>query len=174
VNLTPRPLYPYRKSDLLREQEKKYHSLPTAKLLYLLSYSGIHISTSRRQWETSTTMGRHPMAEMQPLSCKLISLKSRHPEIKKKIPVQAQRVPRGFACQISRQSAHEGGTVVSPTHRPPLSPRKYSWYSFLLEAGRVIFKKNSNDTIGIEPATFRLVAQCLKLRHWVALGSDAM
>ena len=24
--------------------------------------------------------------------------------------------------------------VVSPTHRPPLTPRKYFWYSFLLEA----------------------------------------
>jgi hypothetical protein len=24
--------------------------------------------------------------------------------------------------------------VVSPTHRPPLPPRKYSWYSFVLEA----------------------------------------
>jgi len=29
---------------------------------------------------------------------------------------------------------HEGGNVVSPMHRPPLCPRKYSWYSFLLEA----------------------------------------
>jgi len=28
---------------------------------------------------------------------------------------------------------HEGGKVVSPTHRPPLPPRKYSWYSFLLD-----------------------------------------
>jgi len=27
---------------------------------------------------------------------------------------------------------HEGGKVVSPKHRPPLPPRKYSWYSFLL------------------------------------------
>jgi len=36
---------------------------------------------------------------------------------------------------ISRHLAHEGGgKVVSPTHRPPLPPRKYSWYSFLLEA----------------------------------------
>jgi len=26
-----------------------------------------------------------------------------------------------------------GGKVVSPTHRPPLSLRRYSWYSFLLE-----------------------------------------
>jgi len=40
--------------------------------------------------------------------------------------------PRMF--QISRQSAHKGGKVISLTHRPPLSPRKYSWYSFLLEA----------------------------------------
>ena len=37
------------------------------------------------------------------------------------------------ACKTSRQSAREGGKVVSPTHRPPLPRRKYSWYSFLLE-----------------------------------------
>jgi len=29
---------------------------------------------------------------------------------------------------------YEGGKVVSPMHWPPLPPRKYSWYSFLLEA----------------------------------------
>jgi len=39
--------------------------------------------------------------------------------------------------QISRQSANEGGKIVSTTNRPPLPPLppgKYSWYSFLLEA----------------------------------------
>jgi len=42
-------------------------------------------------------------------------------------------VPEGSGSQILRQSAHEDGDI-SPTHRPSLPPRKYSWHSFLLEA----------------------------------------
>jgi hypothetical protein len=48
------------------------------------------------------------------------------------IPMQAWRDREGFqeveAPRISRQSAQEGSKVVSPTNRPLLFTRKYSWY----------------------------------------------
>jgi hypothetical protein len=31
---------------------------------------------------------------------------------------------RAPGSQVFRQSAHEGGKVVSPTHRPPLTPKE--------------------------------------------------
>jgi hypothetical protein len=60
----------------------------------------------------------------------LLSIKAKG----KVIPLQTLRVPGSWCSQISRQSAHEGCKVVSRTHRPPLPPRKHSWYSFRLEA----------------------------------------
>jgi len=55
----------------------------------------------------------------------------------KAVPLQAWSGP-----EVSRKlrfpdfitTAQDGGKIVSLMHRPPLPPRKCSWYSFLLEA----------------------------------------
>jgi len=55
----------------------------------------------------------------------------------KTVPLQAWRGPEGsrkLRFPDFMTLAQDGGKVVSLTHRPPLPPRKYSWYSFLLEA----------------------------------------
>jgi hypothetical protein len=57
-------------------------------------------------------------------------------------PGQALRIPGGWGSQISRQSAHVGGKVVSPTHRPPL-PQELL---LLLLSLLLIFNCNLVDT----------------------------
>ena len=55
----------------------------------------------------------------------------------KAIPLQAWgglEGSRRLRLPDFNKSAHEDGKDVSPTHRPPLLPTKYSWYSFLSEA----------------------------------------
>jgi hypothetical protein len=80
-------------------------------------------------------------------------------------PLQAMRFPGCRGSQISRQSGLEGRKVVSPTHRPPLPPgnipgARFCWRLSRLQ-GHSTARNNFNYTIGNEPATFRLVAQCL-------------
>ena len=51
----------------------------------------------------------------------------------KAVPITGLCGPEGsgrLRLQVARHSAHEGGKVVTPTHRPSL-PRGISWYSFL-------------------------------------------
>ena len=66
------------------------------------------------------------------------------------------RVPGVWGSQTSRQSAHGGGKVVSPTHRPPLPPgnipscplcKRLSQPQGHNAAGRIMSIKNVNDTI---------------------------
>ena len=102
----------------------------------------------------------------------------------KAIPVQAwaasEKVPGGRGSQISRPSAYEGGKVFSPTHRPRL-PSQEIFLALISVRGWVDSRatvrpeglcpwKIAVTPSEFDPATSRLVAQCLnQLRHRVHL-----
>jgi hypothetical protein len=80
-------------------------------------------------------------------------------------PGQALRFPGGWGSQISRHSVHEGGKVVSPTHRPPLPQKIFlvlisvrGWVYSIVPEGLCQWKIPVTP-LGIETATFRLVPQ---------------
>ena len=82
-------------------------------------------------------------------------------------PGKAQRVLRKLRFPDFVTTAQDGGKV-SRNAPAAFTPRKYSWYSFLLEAESIpgpwcdrkdfMSMKNQVTPAGIEPATFRFVA----------------
>ena len=84
-------------------------------------------------------------------------------------PGVAQKVPGGLGSQISWHSAHEGGEVVSLTHRPPLLPGNVPGTpQGHGTVGKNMSLKNSVTPPGIDPGTVRLVAQ--RLNHYATPG----
>jgi hypothetical protein len=76
-------------------------------------------------------------------------------QLKAKVPSagldRSRRHQEVEAPRILRQSAYEGGKVVSPTHRPPLPPMADPWNLFLLKnesTPRAIGHENLKDPIG--------------------------
>jgi hypothetical protein len=100
---------------------------------------------------------------------------SPQPSRYKAIPLQVWtglRVPGGWGSQISRQSAHGGSKVVSPTHRPLISVTGWVDLRATVRTEGLCQWNFPMTPSGIEPATFRLV-QCLKqLRHSVTQGNE--
>jgi hypothetical protein len=98
------------------------------------------------------------------------------------IPLQALTGPEGsrrLGSQILRQSAHEGGKGVSPTHRPPvpqeiflvlISVRGWVDPRAIVRPEGLRQWKNPVTSSGIEPVTFQFVEKWLN--HYATSSSS--
>jgi len=106
-------------------------------------------------WEILQLFSEHVNIKIisRPLQVKRVKVKVKQSHYR---PGQALRVPESWGSQISRQSAHECGKVVSPKHRPPLPQETFlvliSVRGWVIPRAIVRIEglsvKHSNDNIG--------------------------
>jgi hypothetical protein len=130
-------------------------------------------------WKTSCCLKLMYLARLQFPLVKLFKHLGLYIKIKQSRyrPGVTQRVPGGLGSQISWHSAREGGEVISLTHRSPLPSRMFlvliftrSWVdpSAIERSEGLMSLKNPVTTPGIDPGSFRLVAQLLN--HYATPG----
>jgi hypothetical protein len=75
------------------------------------------------------------------------------------------RFPVSPDTRIFTRSTHERGKVVSPTHRPPLPPKRYFSVGprAIVQQEWLSHWRVPMSPSGIKPATLPLVAQCLNI-----------
>ena len=89
----------------------------TCTFVFLKHVSDIQITWLVEDWRRWFPRVQRSVSSFRRIKYSFVKAKQSHYR-----PGQALRVPGGWDSQISRQSAHEGDNVVSPTHRPPLPP----------------------------------------------------
>jgi len=106
----------------------------------VLSYRVTHTARNVYAVYISSSFRTDPatVSSSLPLFHSVLCLESLYTECKgKAVPLQAWRGPEGskkLRFSDFMTTTQDGGKVVRPTHRPPLHPRKYFWFPFLLEA----------------------------------------
>jgi len=151
-------------------------TLPSFACLILMSHKYRHFCIEKHTANSSTRCGHKNIVFTRIFWTSDIRLLKQNVKQSHYRPGQTPRVPAGWDSQISRQSAYEGGKVVSPTHQSPLQPPPHTHTQIFLvlisvtgwvnPRARVLPEglcqlKNLTIPSGIEPATYRLTAQCL-------------
>ena len=104
-------------SGLIYYPDQQMHNMHINNISYIISTSTCFSASPYGIWKVINVYVFNLSVWMLNCTRCMVKVKQSHYR-----PGQALRVPGSWGSQISRQSAHEGGKIVSPTHWPPLPP----------------------------------------------------